>query len=133
MRTRHHSSSVTSNRAGTQQAATRVATTVENRADQQTSSQAPAIILANPKGRSIEFTLDRPGAVAVAVAGTFNNWDTRKHPLRKEPGANWKATVALPAGRHEYRFVVDGEWLSDPKAKEQVGNPFGGTNSVIVI
>jgi hypothetical protein len=37
------------------------------------------------------------------------------------------------SGRHEYLFVVDGQWLPDPKAKESVQNPFGGRNSVLVV
>ena len=28
------------------------------------------------------------------------------------PGGAWKTTVWLPAGRYEYRFVVDGKWMS---------------------
>jgi hypothetical protein len=53
--------------------------------------------------------------------------------MRKDSGKVWKATVALPPGRYEYRFVVDGQWISDPNATESVGNNFGGTNSVIVV
>jgi len=34
-------------------------------------------------------------------------------------------------GRYEYLFVVDGQWLPDPNAKESVANPFGGRNSVL--
>jgi hypothetical protein len=41
--------------------------------------------------------------------------------------------VWLPAGRYEYRFVVDGNWISDPCAKESVQNTFGSTNSVVVV
>jgi len=43
------------------------------------------------------------------------------------------AKVWLPAGRYEYRFVVDGQWISDPRAKECVQNAFGSTNSVLVV
>jgi hypothetical protein len=37
----------------------------------------------------------------------------------------------MPAGRHEYRFVVDGQWMSDPKAARAQPNAFGSTNSVL--
>jgi len=30
-------------------------------------------------------------------------------------------------------FVVDGQWMPDPNAKEFAPNPFGGQNSVLVI
>jgi hypothetical protein len=34
---------------------------------------------------------------------------------------------------YEYCLVVDGQWIPDPKAKETVGNPFGGRNSVLTV
>ena len=69
----------------------------------------------------------------MAVAGTFNDWDLKPHANEPGPGGAWKATVWLPAGRYEYRFVVDGQWLSDPNARECVPNSFGSTNSVRVV
>jgi 1,4-alpha-glucan branching enzyme len=67
---------------------------------------------------------------ALAVAGSFNGWDTKKTPL-KEVGGVWHAKVELPRGRYEYRFVVDGQWMADPNAAEAVPNPFGSSNSVL--
>ena len=49
------------------------------------------------------------------------------------PGGAWKATLWLPAGRYEYRFVADGQWISDPSAREWVKNTFGTANSVVVV
>jgi 1,4-alpha-glucan branching enzyme len=66
----------------------------------------------------------------VAVAGTFNGWNPEKTPLKKN-GEAWERTVALPRGRYEYRFVVDGQWVADPSVRESVPNPFGSTNSVL--
>ena len=82
--------------------------------------------------KAIEFRLSMPQARSVAVVGTFNNWDAKRTPMQKD-GANWKASVPLAPGRYEYRFVADGQWLSDPNAKESVGNDFGSTNSVLVV
>jgi 1,4-alpha-glucan branching enzyme len=84
------------------------------------------------KQKSVEFVLNLPQANSVIVAGTFNNWDLNKNPLRKA-GGGWRAKVELPPGRHEYRFVVDGQWISDPNAKECIRNDFGSTNSVLVV
>ncbi len=72
-----------------------------------------------------------PEAISVGVAGTFNDWDPSRNPMRKDGAGAWKATLTLPPGTHEYRFVVDGDWISDPTAAETVDNPFGQTNSVI--
>ena len=84
-------------------------------------------------GKRVELSLNMPQARAAAVAGTFNNWNIQKTPMRKETGNAWKATLSLAPGRYEYRFVVDGQWLSDPNAKESVPNKFGSTNSVLVV
>jgi 1,4-alpha-glucan branching enzyme len=83
--------------------------------------------------KSIEFTLKMPQAKSACVAGTFNGWDSKKTPMQKDSSSGWKASVPLPSGRHEYRFVVDGQWMSDPNARESVKNQFGSTNSVVVV
>jgi 1,4-alpha-glucan branching enzyme len=83
--------------------------------------------------KSVEFVLKMPQAQSACIAGSFNNWDAKKTPMRKEGSAGWKASVPLPAGRHEYRFVVDGQWISDPNARESVKNQFGSTNSIVVV
>ena len=81
----------------------------------------------------MEFALSRPQARAVAVAGSFNGWDASRTPLSLNHEGTWKVTVWLPAGRYEYRFVVDGQWMSDPRAKDSVQNAFGSSNSVVVV
>jgi 1,4-alpha-glucan branching enzyme len=82
--------------------------------------------------KTVEFRLSMPQARTACVAGTFNNWDTKRNPMQKD-GPGWKVTIPLAPGRYEYRFVADGQWLSDPNAKESVGNDFGSTNSVLVV
>lgn len=41
--------------------------------------------------------------------------------------------LMLAPDRYEYRFVVDAEWVNDPFATEQVSNPHGSFNSVLVV
>jgi 1,4-alpha-glucan branching enzyme len=86
-----------------------------------------------PVEKPIEFTLNQPQARSAAVVGSFNGWDVSRTPMSPASEGSWKATVWLPAGRYEYRFVVDGQWMSDPGAKEHVQNTFGSTNSVLVV
>jgi 1,4-alpha-glucan branching enzyme len=86
-----------------------------------------------PVEKPIEFSLQEPKARSVAVAATFNDWDVTRTPLRLSSSGTWKATVWLPAGRYEYRFVVDDHWISDPAARESVQNTFGSTNSVLTV
>ena len=85
------------------------------------------------RNKLVELKLDAPQAQTVSLAGSFNNWDATKTPMRKGGSGTWIARVFLPPGRHEYRFVVDGNWISDPNAKESVANPHGEANSVVVV
>ena len=95
---------------------------------------APPRTIEQAKEKPVDFFLNLPGAKSASVAGSFNNWDTNRTPLRKDTNGGWKTTVWLAPGRYEYRFVVDGaQWCSDPGAKESVPNDFGSTNSVVVV
>ena len=81
----------------------------------------------------VEFIIRQPQARSVAVAGTFNDWDGNRTPLRLHAEGTWKTTVWLPGGRYEYKYVIDGQWISDPGARESVQNAFGTTNSVLIV
>jgi len=67
------------------------------------------------------------------VAGTFNNWNPEATRLVFIGGKKWFKDLTLAPGRYEYRFVVDGGWVDDPKAKVQVPNPHGGHNAVLEV
>jgi hypothetical protein len=94
-------------------------------------TKAPAASLV-----TIRFVLMAPEARAVSLAGTFNQWDAHATPLvRAGGGASglWTATLTLPAGQHQYAFVVDGvRWVPDPGAPS-VDDGFGRRNSVLTL
>ena len=82
---------------------------------------------------AVRFVLQAPEAQTVALAGTFNHWDSGATPLVRSEGGLWAATLMLPAGEHEYAFVVDGErWVPDPAAPG-VDDGFGRRNSVLTL
>lgn len=81
----------------------------------------------------ISLELVQPGAKSVCVAGSFNQWKPESTPLMAMGEGRWVGALTLQPGRHEYLFVVDGQWLPDPNAKESVQNPFGGKNSVLTV
>jgi 1,4-alpha-glucan branching enzyme len=81
----------------------------------------------------VSFELVKPGAKQVCVAGSFNGWKPERSPLISLGDGRFVGDVTVDPGRYEYLFVVDGQWLPDPKAKETVQNPFGGTNSVLTV
>jgi 1,4-alpha-glucan branching enzyme len=80
----------------------------------------------------VQFSLTAPGAGSVSVAGSFNHWDPSRTPMRGQ-GDHWTVALELPRGRYEYKFFVDGAWLTDPNATESTRNPFGGSNSVFMV
>jgi 1,4-alpha-glucan branching enzyme len=92
----------------------------------------PAIAIPVTSGRiALEFV--KPEAKKVFVAGSFNQWKPEATPLTSKGNGKWVGDVEVKPGRHEYLFVVDGQWIPDPKAPESVQNPFGGRNSVFVV
>jgi len=87
-----------------------------------------------PKGQNrISLEITRPGAHQVCVAGTFNEWKPEKTPLVQMGHGRWVGNLNVKPGRYEYLFVVDGQWVQDPNARESVQNPYGGQNSVLVV
>lgn len=87
-----------------------------------------------PDGANVmfRFVLVAKGARHVAVAGDFNGWNAAATALVNADGqGTFVATVPLPRGSHEYMFVVDGEWVTDPVAPERKPDGFGRSNAVL--
>jgi hypothetical protein len=74
-----------------------------------------------------------PGAQQVCIAGSFNDWHPSVTPMVRLEDGKWAKELALPPGRYEYRFVVDGQWVDDPAATELIPNPFGTPNAVLAV
>ena len=83
------------------------------------------------------FVGNFPGARSVEVVGSFNNWSRGSLHLEDENHDGiWNVTTVLPAGQHEYMFVIDGErWVADPLAGRYVDDGFGAgrQNSVLIV
>ncbi|MFH1754552.1 MAG: alpha-amylase family glycosyl hydrolase [Candidatus Latescibacterota bacterium] len=88
---------------------------------------------AAPEGSiNVTFVFDAGGSANVVVAGTFNNWSQDQDKMSDEDGDGiYKITLPLTAGRYEYKFVRDGQWLTDETAAEFKDDGFGGKNSII--
>jgi 1,4-alpha-glucan branching enzyme len=84
-------------------------------------------------GKTTEFQLYAPQAKRVSLAGTFNNWDTRKFSAKKDSRGNWAVKVNLRPGSYEYKFFVDGSWLNDPRCTRMITNAFGSQNCLIEV
>ena len=72
-----------------------------------------------------------PNATRVFLAGDFNDWRTAAAPMTKTNDGSWRAKARLAPGEHQYKFIVDGQWVHDQAAERQVLNSYGTLNSVI--
>jgi len=81
----------------------------------------------------VSFVLLDLGAKQVSLSGEFNGWSPNATPMKRESNGHWEASVDLAPGRYHYKFVVDGEWIPDPLAGENVWNQHGTLNSVIEV
>lgn len=82
---------------------------------------------------TVHFALHAPGAQTVELLGDFTGWETGRIRLRGPDGSgHWTADVELPAGRHEYIFLVDDrQWVTDPQADVRRPDGFGRENAVM--
>ena len=81
------------------------------------------------------FTLEADRAETVYVIGSFNLWNPKAHQMKRDVKTGvWQLEVTLPAGRHEYSFLIDGKVaVPDPNASFFKDDGFGSKNSVITV
>jgi chromosome partitioning protein len=95
-------------------------------------SQARPVFGAHATSRGVLFVQPISIGASVAVAGEFNDWTPE--PLRANPVTGVLETLLdIKPGYSQYRLVVDGKWLPDPFNPVVAPNPFGGSNSVVVV
>src|SRR5262245_15389809 len=92
-------------------------------------SHAPA----QPQFQPVHFALTNPSARKVCIAGSVHDWQPDPTELTSMGNGRWLKDLNLPPGTYEYRFVVDGTWITDPKSSRTAPNPFGGTNSLLTV
>lgn len=84
--------------------------------------------MATPTKQTFRFS--SPTAVRVLLVGDFTHWQQRGIPMQRGKDGTWAATVTLPPGKHNYRFIVDGDWQDHPECILRVPNPYGGENMI---
>ncbi|GJM32730.1 MAG: hypothetical protein DHS20C18_17310 [Saprospiraceae bacterium] len=81
----------------------------------------------------VQFKLEKyPRAQKVILAGSFNNWNENDHKMQRQDGA-WTTALELAAGKHYYKFIVDGKWIVDPVNTLQERDREGNLNSVLIV
>ncbi|MDI6756901.1 MAG: glycogen-binding domain-containing protein [Endomicrobiia bacterium] len=84
-------------------------------------------------GAGGEFAYENPSAKSVFVAGSFNEWNSSRDALSKDKKGVWRATLPLKTGTHQYKFVVDGNWMIDPSNPQTSDDGYGGKNSLLEV
>jgi chromosome partitioning protein len=84
--------------------------------------------------KPIVFTFEAPASAGVQIAGDFNNW--RPESLYFNDSSDdhtWQKLIPLKPGSYRYKYLIDGRWITDPRNKKTVDDPFGGANSILEI
>ena len=82
------------------------------------SSQSGANHFINKKpfhvtGSQVTFYMrGYPNAHQVFLAGTFTDWQNGKLPMQKTD-SGWIVNVKLDPGKYDYKFITDGNWMTD--------------------
>ena len=71
-------------------------------------------------------------ASKIVLAGDFNSWKADETLMKKGKDA-WYCTVLLKGGKHHYKFIVDGKWITDPNNTVKERDSYGNINSVKMV
>ena len=74
------------------------------------------------------------------LVGTFNAWSPTATPMKVGQADEWHASLKLPPGKYEYKYIVDEIWCCEPGVADEqyvgedaVPNAFGTKNRVIAV
>jgi chromosome partitioning protein len=84
-------------------------------------------------GDEVLFAVKFDDAKKVLIAGDFNGWSPIGTPMQSAAPGSWKTSLPLSRGRYRYRFIVDGQWVTDPNNTYVEANQFGELNSVVEV
>ena len=68
-------------------------------------------------------------ASSVYLAGNFNSWSTLENPMYKTE-RGWETKIKLSPGKHLYKFIIDGKWVSDQTNKNKEEDGYENNNSI---
>ncbi|MBV6655081.1 MAG: hypothetical protein KI786_15050 [Mameliella sp.] len=83
--------------------------------------------------REVEFKLAGfTDAEQVQLAGSFTNWAEGAMRMHRA-GNSWVVSLPMDGGKHLYKFIVDGEWMTDPENPIKEYDWGGNLNSVRMV
>ncbi len=84
-------------------------------------------------GEPVVLRVKAPDARVVAVVGDFNGWDPLVHPLAAQADGWWTIALALPPGRYQYVYWIDGVLVPPADDAATVPDGFGGRNGLLEV
>ena len=96
--------------------------------------EVAALYGARVTSRGVLFVYPAGPDVSVCLAADINGWSPNAHRMTYNPTlAAHEICIPFPSGRHPYRFVVNGQWITDPHNPHTAPNPFGQLDSVVEV
>jgi predicted esterase len=82
----------------------------------------------------ILFSYYAPGAGEVFLSGDFNGWKHGTLRLGKGSDNVWRIILKLTPNRsYDYKYIIDGNWITDPNNPDLNPDTAGGANSIVYI
>jgi 1,4-alpha-glucan branching enzyme len=83
----------------------------------------------------VTFSVAAKEAQNVAVVGDFNNWNQTEGELSQLKNGTFKGVFEVDKdASYEFKYIVDGNFVTEPEADSQVWNEFAGSeNSVLAV
>jgi hypothetical protein len=81
---------------------------------------SPARVVAGTESGDgvVRFVYADSAAQQVSLVGDFNGWSPTATPMDRESAGVWVTQVFMDPGTYEYKFLVDGDWRTDPDNSE---------------
>jgi hypothetical protein len=82
------------------------------------------------KGMATFFLPGYKRSSKVYIAGSFNKWDPRKTAMQLVD-SGWMVKLPLAPGKYFYKYIVDGNWMTDPNNNLNENDGQGNINSAL--
>lgn len=82
-------------------------------------------------GNEVTFYFEAENVNNVVVSGSMNDWST-DWTMTKD-GNVFSYTTTISEGTYQYKYIVDGTWMTDPFNTETADDGAGNTNSTFTV
>ncbi len=94
----------------------------------------PMLYGTRPVQTGVRFVQPLSIGRAVCIACDLNGWSADATPMAPDQARGvFELVLPFEPGMRQYRLIVDGQWMPDPYNPLMAPNPFGESNSVVVV